>query len=261
MASAIFGGIANAKLVNAQDVIVYDPLPEKWEAAQRLGFRVAAQNDDVVKNADMIFLCVKPKDFPALLPQISPHLGSNKVVVSIAAGISTTFITNVLGKVVPVIRAMPNTPLLLGQGTTALCHNTAANIEQIAFVKNVFSKAGTVYELQESQFDDVINLNGSSPAYIYLIADTIAHYASQQGGIPYETSLAMICDTLHGAAAMMQKSGKSTHELIEAVSSPGGTTVAALQAFRATGLPESLRAGCAACVERAQEMAVELEQK
>lgn len=255
MATAILGGLAQKKLLPTKDVFVYDPNEQRLEEASANGFSVAHSENEIIKNADMVLLAVKPKDFPPLFQKIDNEKNAEKVIfVSIAAGISIRKITELLGKQAPVVRVMPNTPLLLSAGTTALCHNHLVSAETFAFAKNIFACAGTVYELPEEQFNDVINLNGSSPAYIYLFAKIVAEFAVKNGGIPYDTALSMFSDTLKGSAEMLLRSGKTPDELIRAVSSPGGTTVAALNGFEETGFQQSLETGLLRCVQRAEEM-------
>lgn len=255
MATAIIGGMLKEQAVLPADVFVYDVAVERLEVATQQEMIAKSTIEELVSEADIVLLSVKSKDFTGVLNSIKLALNKNIVFITIAAGISIEFITNILGPQTPVVRTMPNTPLLLGQGTTAICRNAAVSDSEFVFAKQMFACAGTIYELPESQFDHVINLNGSSPAYIYLFAKTIAEFAAQQGGIPFETCLAMVCDTLKGSAEMLQHSGKTPDDLIRAVSSPGGTTVAALEAFEANGFSKSLQAGLQACLDRAKEMA------
>lgn len=254
MAGAIIGGLIKKQLLAPADIVIYERDPEKCRQARQNGFVVATSEEEVATQASFILLAVKPKDYSAVLQTIKPALNAEKTIISIAAGISMQQIENELGQPVAVVRAMPNTPLLLGAGTTALCANKLVSGDAFAFAKQVFASAGTVYELDEDDFDAVINLNGSSPAYIYLFAKITAEYTQKNSNIPYDTALNMFCDTLKGAAEMLQHTGKTPDELITMVSSPGGTTVAALQAFEKTGLATSLEAGFTACIQRAQEL-------
>lgn len=254
MATAILGGLLREELLPPKEVVVFDLAAERLEAATEIGLQTANTISDVIINADTIILAVKPKNFTEVLAEVKTVLDGKKLFISIAAGISIDIIGAALGRDVPVVRTMPNTPLLLGQGTTAICRNAAVDDADFAFAKQVFACAGTVYELPETQLDHVINLNGSSPAYIYLFAKTIAEFAEKEGGIPYDTGLSMISDTLIGSAKMLKNSGKTPDELIRAVSSPGGATLAALDAFDANGFVPALQAGLKASVARAEEM-------
>lgn len=254
MAGAIISGLIEKQLLPATSVVVFEHMPEKRALAETKGFTVARDEADLATQADYILLAVKPKDYPAVLKSIKPYLNSEKTLISIAAGISIEQIESTLQSDVAVVRAMPNTPLLLGTGTTAICCNSRTTEIAFAFAKQIFACAGTVYSLPETEFNQVINLNGSSPAYIYLFTKTAVEYAQKNSNIPYNIALSMFCDTLKGSAEMLTGTGKSPDELIDMVSSPGGTTVAALQAFKENGFVESLESGFAACVKRAEEL-------
>lgn len=253
MATAIVGGAVKGGVLPAANVIVFDRMEEKCETAKKQGHNVVASEKEAVERADIVLLAVKPKDFKGLLADIQPVAGG-RTFLSIAAGISMHSIETALGGNTPVVRTMPNTPLLLGAGTTAICRNAKVSDEMFAFAKQIFECAGTVYELPEKEYDHVINLNGSSPAYIYLFAKTAAEYAAAHSGIPYNTALSMFVDSLVGSAAMLKSSGYTPDEMITMVSSPGGATVAAFKAFEETGLVKSLESGFEAAVKRAQEM-------
>lgn len=255
MAKAIAGGIRKKQIVPAKDITVFDVSEAARQAAAEAGYTVAESAVQAVSGGEFILLCVKPQNFADLLQEIKPAVTPDKRFLTIAAGVKISAVTDVFGETTPVVRAMPNTPLLLGCGTTALTHNQHVKLDDFTFVKSVFASVGTVYELEEAMFNEVLNVNGSTPAYVYLFAKTIAEYAAQ-GGIAYDTALHMVCDTLCGSAEMMRSSGKSVDELITMVSSKGGTTVAALEQFKQNGFEESLRAGMQACVKRAEELSL-----
>ncbi|MEG2287143.1 MAG: pyrroline-5-carboxylate reductase, partial [Ruthenibacterium sp.] len=240
--------------VNNSDIYVFDVNNEAMQKAKSFEFTLCLNEIEIANNVDMIFLCVKPQSFTAVLNVIKTAVTPEKKFLTIAAGITMDSIVRILGDVA-VIRAMPNTPLMLGCGTVALTHNARTNASDFTFLRTVFESVGTVYELPENKFNEVINVNGSTPAYLYLFAKTVADYAAESG-IPFETALPMFCDTMKGSAEMLLHSGKTPEELIEMVSSKGGTTVAALNKFAETGFVKSLRAGMDACVKRAYEMSL-----
>ena len=254
MARAIAGGIVKQGLVPAGEVCAFDVNEGALNAAKAFGFTGVTSESAVLQNADFVFLCVKPQGFAELLPRLKPYVRQGNIFLSIAAGINIKSITALLGDV-PVIRAMPNTPLQLGCGTTALTSSGGVDGHAFQFVKDVFASVGTVYELPEDKFNEVINVNGSTPAYVYLFAQAVAQFASESG-IAFDLALRMFCDTMVGSAKMLTESGKAPDELIEMVSSKGGTTVAALEKFKETGFVTSLRAGMKACVDRAYEMSL-----
>lgn len=254
MAFAIAGGILKQGLVPAEEIGVFDIAPQSKANAKAMGFTNFDTETALVTACDFIFLCVKPQSFTEILCTIAPVVTPEKRFLTIAAGITMQAITQRLGDVA-VIRAMPNTPLLLGCGCVALTHNEATAAEDFSFIRSVFESVGTVYELPEDKFNEVINVNGSTPAYIYLFAKIIADFA-QESGIPYETALPMFCDTLKGSAQMLTQARKTPQELIAMVSSKGGTTIAAMDTFAQTGFAESLRAGMQAAVKRAYELSL-----
>lgn len=255
MATAIAGGILKAGLVAPQEIAVYDIFEPARQQAEKLGFAVLSSETELVTQAEFVFLCVKPQSFTALLEQIKPVVTPKNVFLTIAAGVTMHSIETALEQKVAIIRAMPNTPLLVGCGAVALTANEAVTAVDLAFLRVVFESVGTVYMLPEALFNEIINVNGSTPAYIYLFAKTIVAFA-QRTGIPQEIAMPMFCDTLKGAAAMLTQTGKSPDELIAMVSSKGGTTVAALGKFEETGFSESLCAGMQACLDRARELAI-----
>ena len=148
---------------------------------------------------------------------------------------------------------MPNTPLLLSQGATAMCRSQGVTDEMFETVEEFFSSCGTVSELEESQMNAVISVNGSSPAYFYLFAKAMLDNAEKQG-IAKEVALPMIAQTLIGSAGMLVYSGKTPDELIEMVSSPGGTTLEALNVFYQHDLEKIVDEAMLACTKRAEEL-------
>ncbi|MEG0484606.1 MAG: pyrroline-5-carboxylate reductase [Oscillospiraceae bacterium] len=256
MAKAICGGILKAGLVAAADICTYDLSQDAMQAASDMGVNLCKNEIELTTCSRYVFLCVKPQGITEVLNTIKPQANArSNVFLSIAAGITTKSIQKILGEDMPIIRAMPNTPLLLACGTIALCKTQNADEESYCFIKTVFKSVGSVYEIPEEKFNEIINVNGSTPAYIYLFAETVAKYA-QISGIDYGIALQMFCDTLIGSARMMKESGKTPNELIEMVSSKGGTTVAAIESFKANGFSDVLEKGMNACVKRAYELSL-----
>ena len=254
MAAAIAGGILSKGLYLPEEIAVFDPSEQRQMLAQDSGLKIIFDINSEINDVDTIILSVKPKTFPDVMRMLSKVNLAGKTIISIAAGITLDYMETYLGKTSALVRAMPNTPLLLGQGTTALCRNEHVNDEAFALAQDIFTSAGTVYLLPEAAMNHVINLNGSSPAYLYLFAQTVADFAAKQGDIPYDIAMNMFCDTMCGAAAMLRESGQPPEDLIRMVSSPGGTTIAALKAFIEGGFTTAITAGLSAAVQRAEEM-------
>lgn len=253
MAGAIINGILRAGIQPAQDMILYDINEEKRAAFQAKGLRAASSVSEVVADADIVFLAVKPQNFAEVLEQAAKTVTEQTRFVTIAAGISIHYITHTLACDCPVIRAMPNTPLLVGKGATALCRSPRVTEEDFAFVRSIFEACGTVEILQEEQINVATSVNGSGPAYVYLFAKAVAESADRQG-IPADAALRLFCQTLTGSAEMLLHSGHTPQELIQMVSSPGGTTLKALDVFYDKNFEDIIDEAMLACTHRAEEL-------
>ena len=207
----------------------------------------------LVQENRYIFLCVKPQMLEVALKPIAATFTKEHVIVSILAGVTISAINEIVKDICPVIRTMPNTPLLLGYGTTAIARPESISEVDYTFVKKVFKSVGEVYEISPDRFNEIIPVNGSSPAFIYLFAKIIAEQAHSYG-LDYKQCLEMISKTLIGSAMMILETEKSVDELIAMVSSKGGTTVAAIEAMNRHGFTEALSEGIKACIERAYSL-------
>ncbi|MBS4795561.1 MAG: pyrroline-5-carboxylate reductase [Clostridiales bacterium] len=253
MATAIINGIVSTETMRPSQIAVFDVNEEKCAYFKQIGVQAASSASELASACSIIVLAVKPQNFEEVLTEIKEQVTEQKLMVSIAAGISTDYIRTTLGCQCPVIRTMPNTPLLLSQGATAMCRSQGVTDEMFETVEEFFSSCGTVSELEESQMNAVISVNGSSPAYFYLFAKAMLDNAEKQG-IEKEVALPMIAQTLIGSAGMLVYSGKTPDELIEMVSSPGGTTLEALNVFYQHDLEKIVDEAMLACTKRAEEL-------
>ncbi len=253
MASAIIGGMLSQKVTAPENISVFDLSAEKCSAMVQKGLKAASNIHDLVEQSDMVFLAVKPQNYAEVLAEAAPAMTAEKLVVTIAAGISSDYIQKAVGFPCKVVRAMPNTPLLLGEGATALCQCPPATDREFALVRRIFEAAGVVEVLPESLMNEVIAVNGSSPAYVYLFAKAVMDSAAKTG-IPAEQAKKLFVQTLIGSAKMLTDSGMEPQQLIDMVSSKGGTTIAALERFRAHGFEEMVDDAMSACTRRALEL-------
>ncbi len=253
MATAIVNGIVSSGVLPPAQIAVFDVNTEQCAYFAQMGVQVADTAEQLVQDCQVITLAVKPQNFQEVLTQIKTQATPQKLFISIAAGISTDYIRSTLQCNCPVIRTMPNTPLLLGQGATAMCRSEGVTDEMFARAEGFFSCCGTVAELPEAQMNAVISVNGSSLAYFYLFAKAMLQSAVEQG-ITKETALPLIAQTLIGSAGMLVYSGKTPQELIDMVSSKGGTTLAALEVFYQDGLEDTIAQAMRACTKRAEEL-------
>ncbi len=260
MATAIISGML-ASGTDASLITVYDKFTEKAAAFANRGINVAPTLIDAANASELILLSVKPQNYAEVLGEIggSDVDTSHKTFISIAAGISTETVSAMLHRECAVVRVMPNTPLQVGCGVSALTRNSLVSDEDFALVRSIFDAAGMTVVIDESQMNTVICANGSSPAYFYYFIDAIVRSAKAQGlDLDDKTLTEVVCRTVIGSAEMLLASGKSAAELIRAVTSPNGTTERAMNVFYEEKVDETIDRAMRACTDRAEEMAREL---
>ena len=208
---------------------------------------------ELVEACDYLVLAVKPQNFEEVLQEIRPSANESIVFVSIAAGVTPAYIASKLGFDAKVVQVMPNTPLMLGEGATALSCNKMVTEEEFAFVRSLFDCAGITEVISLDKMNEIIPLNGSSPAFLYLYAQQFVRYGVSVG-LDEALCLRMFAQAMIGSAKMLTDSGKSIDELITMVSSKGGTTIAGLSGLRENGLEKAVEDCCERCVKRAYEL-------
>ncbi|MEI2778924.1 MAG: pyrroline-5-carboxylate reductase [Tetrasphaera sp.] len=253
MGEAVIAGLVRSGREPA-DVIVVEQRPERAaELAQRYGVATASEVG-AVRAAEAVLLVVKPADLPALAEQLGGQLRDGAVVVSLAAGIPTTAIEQRLPAGTPVVRVMPNTPALIGEGMAALSRGAAVTDDQVAAAMDLLSACGQVVEVPEKQQDAVTALSGSGPAYLFYVADALIE-AGVVLGLPRATARQLAVQTLYGAAAMLRETDEHPTLLREQVTSPAGTTAAALRVLDAEAVRAAFVSALAAAAERSAELA------
>jgi pyrroline-5-carboxylate reductase len=202
---------------------------------------------------DAILIAVKPQDFMATLEKISDSLSGSPLIVSFAAGIKIKSIEERLGKGSRVIRVMPNTPMVMGRGMSAMSLGTSVSTSDQDWVRGFLSKAGEVIVINESLQDSVTATSGSGPAYYFAFTEAVVG-AARRLGIAQKDALTLASQTLIGAALMVEKNGKELKTLRENVTSPNGTTAAALKSFADSGLEEMVYQAMKAAHDRSIEL-------
>lgn len=253
MASAIVSGTLKSGILTPTDLALFDLDSEKMQPLKDKGAFIAGSAAECAEAGEYVLLSVKPQNFPELLPLLRPAADGGRVFISIAAGISAGRIRSVLGDGAKIITVMPNTPMLIGHGTSALSYAPPTTADEFEYVLSLFKAAGEACEIKESLMNEVIPLNGSSPAFIYYIAKVFVDEAEKQG-FDRQTANRLFSSTLIGAAHMMLDTGMDHQPLIDMVCSKGGTTIAGLEAMQEAGLKEALKAGIDACINRAYEL-------
>jgi pyrroline-5-carboxylate reductase len=251
MGSAIIKGIMN-KLPDVK-ISAYDSDSAKLERLNLDGIGILKCEADVLDSCKYVILAVKPQTLSEVLQKIKDNITEETVLVSICAGISGGFIENAIGKTAKIILVMPNTPLMLGEGATALSRLTGVTDEEFDFVKLIFDASGKTAEIPPEKMKEIICINSSSPAFIYLFAKPFIDYAEEKG-ISADAAKLLFSQTLIGAAKMITDSGYDIDELIKMVSSPGGTTLAGLSALYDGKFPKTITEACNRCTKRAYEL-------
>jgi pyrroline-5-carboxylate reductase len=227
MGETLISGLLRAGW-SAGEVVVSERRPERAaELADRYGVR-SVDNVEAAAACDTVVLVVKPQDIAALLAEIRDALRPGALVVSIAAGITTAFVEERLPDGVAVVRVMPNTPALVDQGMAAISPGTHCDAAHLARARALLEATGKVVELPEYHQDAVTAISGSGPAYIFYVVEAMIE-AGVLLGLPRATSTELVVQTLYGAATMLKETGQHPTVLREQVSSPAGTTMAALR--------------------------------
>lgn len=255
MATALAAGFLSAELTEASRLVVFDPSEEaKGRFAEKIpGTNFAKDVCELTKKCSIIFLATKPQYIFTVANEIrEANVATAPLVVSIAAGISLHALEEQLG-MGRVIRVMPNTPALVGQGAAAFALGSEAVPADAAIVKQLLEAVGVALELPESQLDAVTGLSGSGPAFVYLMIEAMSD-AGVRMGLPRDVAAKLSTQTVLGAASMVQATGLHPAVLKDQVTSPGGTTIAGLQKLEDHGVRSALIAAVEAATERAREL-------
>lgn len=261
MGSAIIKGIYSAASKNNGklgeyeiSLYAYDKDAEKLKALSEYGVKPCESEQDLGNKCNYILLAVKPQVLGDVLSSLKPAVTEKHIFISICAGISSEFIKEKTNSSVKTAIAMPNTPAMLGLGASAVARDDVISDEEFDFAKSVIASCGIVKEIPMDKMKEIICINGSSPAFIYLFAKGFVDYA-REVGIDENAALELFAGSLVGSAKMLTDSGMTVEQLIKQVSSPGGTTLAGLDRLYEGKLEETVNKACKACTNRAYELA------
>lgn len=253
MASALARGVVQSGAVAAQDVVVSDAVKGVAEKlAESLGGQAVASNQELLEKVDAVVLCVKPGDAVSALKSVQAE-AAGKLVISIVAGLTLAKLQEAAGTGARIIRVMPNTPALIQRGASAYSLGATATEADGAFAEKLLGAVGEVVKVKEELLDVVTGLSGSGPAYVYLVVEALAD-AGVLMGLPRDLSLKLAAQTVAGSAEMVLQTGKHPAALRDEVTSPGGTTIAGLEAMEAKGVRSALWSAVRAATERAREL-------
>ncbi len=209
--------------------------------------------EEAAKNASTLVITVKPQDMARMLAEIAGLVDSSKLVISVAAGITTSFIERHFPGEVPVVRVMSNTPVLVDEAMSVISAGTFASERHLAAAEDLLRPVGTVLRIPESQQDAATALSGSGPAYVYYLVESMVD-AGVLVGMPRETALELVIQAVYGAATMLRDSGEHPVILREAVTSPGGTTISAIRELEKHGVRAAFLAAIEAARDRGREL-------
>ena len=254
MANAIIGGLLRSGAVDCPHLILSDKLPEKCTPYTQGGATLAASPAEAAEAADCVVLAVKPQSFPEVLDELSAVAGiQNKLIVTIAAGITAESVRTALGGA-PVVRVLPNTPMLIGMGVSVICRAPDVDPADFAFVSAMFEASGSVTVIDETEMNRIISVTSSSPAYVFAFIDAICRGATAQG-LDGDALLPAVCDMVIGSATLLRDGGLTPAEQISRVTSKGGTTERAMAVLYEADLTGTVETAMKACTKRADELA------
>ncbi|MBW2560683.1 MAG: pyrroline-5-carboxylate reductase [Deltaproteobacteria bacterium] len=253
MGEALAGGIITGGLARAGDITVHDIRKERLgHFRDTLHVGVSEDLTAAVGGSATIILAVKPQNMEEVLKDMA-DAASGKLIISIAAGVTLGFMEKILGEETRVIRVMPNTPALIGEGAAALAGGRNATERDIAAARRIFDSVGMSVVVEEKLIDAVTGLSGSGPAYGFIIIDALAQAGVNQG-LEGGTALKLAAQTILGAAKLCLKGDRTPAQLTDMVTSPGGTTIEGIKALRAGKIEETLAAAVDAATRKSKEL-------
>lgn len=249
MASAIMGGIIGKKMISAEEIIGADLLaPGREKVKEQFGIQVTEKSQEVVEKAEVIILSVKPQFYEDVINQIKDCVKKEQIIITIAPGKTLAWLAEKFGKEVKIVRTMPNTPALVGEGMTAMCPNEHMEKEETEYVKRLLESFGRVEVVPERLMDVVVSVSGSSPAYVFMMIEAMAD-AAVSGGMPRAQAYQFAAQAVYGSAKMVLETGKHPGELKDMVCSPAGTTIEAVRTLEEMGFRSSIIEAMKVCEE------------
>ena len=254
MGEALIRGLLTSETFTGDEIMASDRREHRRrEIAQELRVKVTADNRRAVRFGDIVVLAIKPQNLPPLLEEIAAELRPEQLLISILAGIPTAYFERRLPQKIPVVRVMPNTPALVQAGITAISAGKYADKEDLKTVEEILSSVGNVVRLKEELLDAVTAVSGSGPAYLYYFTEALAA-AAQELGLKKHLAEVLAVETVVGSAKLLGESGQRAEALRRQVTSPGGTTEAALKVLETTNFADLLKEAIKKAWERSREL-------
>jgi len=254
MGEALIKGLCSGLNVNPKHIIATDVIPERRSYMHATyGIAASGDNRQAVKESDVVVLAVKPQVMPEVLEEIAPVIDGEKLVVSIAAGITLQTLQRALGDSRRVVRVMPNTPALVLAGAAGISPGLSATPQDVALVEHIFNAVGRAVVVSDEMMDVVTGLSGSGPAFIFALIEGLSDGGVLMG-LSRPTATLLAAQTVLGAAKMVLETGKHPGELKDMVTSPAGTTIAGMHALESGGLRGLMMEAVRRATERSEAL-------
>lgn len=254
MASAMIGGIIKNQVTAPADILASAKTAASREKKkEELGIALTADNREVAGFADVLILAVKPFYYKEVIKEIRDVVSEDTIVVSIAPGKKLAWMEGLFEKPLKIVRTMPNTPALVGEGMSCVCGNEKCSSEDVDTVCRIFTGFGKTEIVEEDMIDVVVGVSGSSPAYVFMFIEAMAD-AAVADGMPRDKAYKLAAQSVLGSAKMVLDTGRHPGELKDMVCSPGGTTIEAVRVLEEKGLRSAVIEGQKACVRKAREL-------
>ena len=254
MASAIMGGIIKNNVIPAEEIIGADLFAPGRERVQKeYGINVTADNKEVASKAETIILSVKPQFYASVIADIKDVVTDNQIIITIAPGKTLAWLAEQFGKEVKIVRTMPNTPAMVGEGMTAVCPNEHLTEDEIAYVKSLLESFSRAEIVPERLMDVVTAVSGSSPAYVFMLIEAMAD-AAVSGGMPRKQAYQFAAQALLGSAKMVLETGMHPGELKDMVCSPAGSTIEGVRILEQNGFRSAVFEALNGAAEKGKKM-------
>ena len=254
MAEAMIGGMLKKDMVKMKDIIgTAKTSATRERIADRYGIRIENTNTEVAQLAEVLVLAVKPQFLAEVISEIKDVVSPETLIISIAVGKSIAWLEDTFGKQMKIVRCMPNTPALVGEGCTGVCVNERVSDKETAYSIKLMESFGKASIVPEHLMDAVGAVSGSSPAYVFMFIEAMAD-AGVAAGMPRKQAYEFAAQAVYGSAKLVLKSGKHPGELKDMVCSPGGTTIQGVRVLEEKGMRGAVMDALAACVEKSKQL-------
>ena len=254
MAKAMIGGMLTKEIAAKEDIIGSDKMQAAKDAAKEAyGIVIASDNSEVAKQVDILILAVKPQFLAQAVSEMKEAVKDDTLIISIAAGKTISQIETLFEKELKLVRVMPNTPALVGEGCSGVCRNSRVSDEEMATCMNLIGSFGIACEVTESMMDAVTGVSGSSPAFVFMFIEAMADGAVA-AGMPRNQAYTFAAQTVLGSAKLVLETGKHPGELKDMVCSPAGTTIEGVRLLEEKGIRGAVMDAVIAAAEKARNM-------